>query len=92
MKYDIHNPTKAARVIYDGIPKNGKDGPQTAYHIPAGTRREGVELSDEIAKELIERTRADDARDADLRLTPHDAAAPPKATDKPTLGLKKTAA
>src|SRR5579859_5122333 len=71
MKYDIYNPTPAARVIYDGIPKDGKPGgPQGQYHFPPGSRRDGVELSDDIAADLISRTKGEGKHDADLRLTP----------------------
>ncbi len=72
MKYDIHNPTPAARVIYDGIPKNGKDGPQGEYYFPSESKRNGIELADHIAKELIER----------MRLTPHVVAPAPKSDDE----------
>jgi len=93
MKYDIHNPTPAARVIYDGIPKNGVDGPQGVYHFPAGASRTGIELSDSIADELIQRTKGDGKHDADLRLKPCESRdngeATKKPADKPVLGLKK---
>jgi hypothetical protein len=98
MKYDIHNPTPAARVIYDGISKNGKpDGAQTAYHFPSGATRKGIELSDVVAEELKKRTAGRDDAKADLILTPHvEGEHEPKPTtktstnaEKPLLGLKK---
>ena len=101
MRYDIHNPTPAARVIYDGIPKDKEGSPQGVYHIPAGGKRSGVELSDSVADELIQRTKGEGKHEADLRLTPcvetRDLGAAqvakneavPKTGEKPALGLKK---
>lgn len=56
MSYDIHNPTTARRVIYDG----SKD--QKEVVIEPGTTKKAVPLADHIAKQL--RT-----READLQLT-----------------------
>ena len=85
-KYDIENPTKANRVIYNGIPKNGKDGAQTAHMIPAGGKKFGIELTDEIADDLMARTKKKGTGDSDLLLTPSqvsdDNINPPKVAAK----------
>jgi hypothetical protein len=65
--YDIQNPTRAARVIYDGARPN-----QRQYHIGAGESRDGVALSDDIAEELIARTRGKGKENSDLLLTLSD--------------------
>ncbi len=92
MKYDIHNPTPAARVIYDGIITGTH---QREYFIPAGETRSGVELAKDIAEELIRRTQGVGRQDADLRLTPHReletaGTIPVRGGLKPTLGIKKS--
>jgi len=76
-KYNIHNPTKAARVIYDGI--DDGNGRQKQYHIPAGESRGGIELADHIAEDLIKRTKGEGKQEADLRLTKLD---PPASVKK----------
>ena len=44
MRYDIHNPTKAGRVIYDGV-----DGQQRKITVLPGETKHGVELAEHIA-------------------------------------------
>lgn len=83
--YDIHNPTRAARVIYDGIDHGG--GNQREIHIVPGATKLCVALSDDIAQELRNRTRGKDAsgksrEDADLQLTLSDVQ--PETTDDAT--------
>ena len=56
--YDIYNPTRAPRVLYDGI-----EGSQRSYRIGPGDRLQKVPLADHIVKDLVERK-------DDLRLTP----------------------
>ena len=67
MKYTIHNPTKSVRVIHDGI-----EGSQRQYTLQPGETRTGIALSDTFARELRERTRKPENRDADLRLQSED--------------------
>jgi hypothetical protein len=62
MLYDISNPTKATRVIYDGIP-----GSMKAITVAPGGEKKGVQLSDAIAGELLERNRL--KPDSDLVVT-----------------------
>jgi hypothetical protein len=65
MKYTIHNPTKSVRVIHDGI-----EGSQRQYAFQPGQTRTGIELSENVARELVRRTRNDD--EADLCLRPEE--------------------
>jgi hypothetical protein len=63
LRYDIHNPTPARRVIHDGI-----EGSQRPITIEAGGDRKNVALSDAVAKDLMARAKA--AKDAEVVLTP----------------------
>jgi hypothetical protein len=65
MKYDIHNPTQARRVIYDGI-----KGSMKQITIEAGETKLGCEVHEDIAKEMAERTKNDGERKTDLLFRP----------------------
>jgi hypothetical protein len=64
-KYDIHNPTQARRVIYDGI-----KGSMKQITIEAGETKLNVEVSEVIEKEMAERTKNDGERKSDLLFRP----------------------
>jgi hypothetical protein len=55
-RHDIHNPTKARRVIHDGIERSQKQ-----ISIEAGATKHGVELDDAVVKQLNDRVAKDTA-------------------------------
>lgn len=61
--YDITNPTKARRVIYDGIP-SGENKKQKTITIDPGETKKDVALSERIVEELRARNKA--VEDSDL--------------------------
>lgn len=76
-KYDIHNPTQARRVIYDGI-----KGSMKQVTIEAGETKMGVEVHEDIAAEMAERTKNDGEVKTDLLFkTASGKADKPKAGD-----------
>lgn len=65
---DLHNPTRARRIIYDGIP-----GSMKQIAIASGETKHGVTLSRGIAEELRDRNRV--KKNSDLVIKPTQAEA-----------------
>lgn len=66
VRVDLHNPTPATRVIYDGI-----EGSQRVITVRPGETAKNVEISETIARELRGRTKKRGHEKADL--TVHEA-------------------
>jgi len=75
--YDLHNPTPAARVIYDGITNSKK------IRVLPGETVKDVVLADHVVEKL--RRHAALGENADLRVT----IAKPATAAKPRRGAKK---
>lgn len=68
---NLHNPTQARRVIYDGISVEGLQGQgsiQKSITVDAGATKENVTIHRSIVEELRQRNR--DKRDSDLVVMP----------------------
>lgn len=63
---NLHNPTRARRIIYDGI--TDEFGRQKSITVEVGETKKNVTISREIAEELRDRNRA--KKDSDLRIMP----------------------
>lgn len=62
--YDIKNPLRAQRTIYDGI-----EGSMAAHTVAPGGTKRGVKLHADIVKEMADRNQA--RPDSDLIITPY---------------------
>lgn len=69
-RYDIKNPTRARRIIYDGIPD--QQGGMRSITIESGGTVKNVALSSDIVKEMQERNKAQP--NSDLIITSSDGA------------------
>lgn len=77
--YDIYNPSKATRIIYDGI-----EGSQRSFKLTPGTRLQNVPLADHIVQTLVD-------RNDELKLTArgdHMLPPSPMKSAAPTVGPK----
>jgi hypothetical protein len=61
---DLYNPTRARRVIFDGIPPLGPHGVMHSITVEVGETKKAVRITRQIEQELRDRNRVN--RDSDL--------------------------